>query len=270
MATGRQAGTSSGRVPFARPLLLALACCAVVAPSAAALPAIQITGRAVPIPGFPHTGNYYGAGAAVEARARISGTEYSGHPNPLIGLNVFLPRGVKLDAAPFPTCAAVTVVTEREPRKCPAGSRAGPPGRGEGVVQLGGERVPEEVEILSFYAPHGGFLFLALGHAPVVLEVGAEAFLVSSGAGGFGPEWEGHIPLVETVPGAPDASLEGVQITLGGAMRRHGRTIYYGTVPRACPRGGFKAKAEFIFAANGDPATPESETVPVTAPCPKR
>jgi hypothetical protein len=73
---------------------------------------------------------------------------------------------------------------------------------------------------------------------------------------------------VETVPGGPDASVETIDITIGSAIRRHGKVIYYGRVPKTCPHGGFRAKAEFLFAQNANPATPETVTVPVTAPCP--
>jgi hypothetical protein len=88
----------------------------------------------------------------------------------------------------------------------------------------------------------------------VQLEIVSAGQLVhTGGAGGFGPEFTGAIPLVVTVPGAPDASVESIDITLGAAIRLHGKPVYYGTVPRSCPRGGFRAKAEFTFAQGGDP-----------------
>jgi hypothetical protein len=250
---------------------VALVLAALSAASASAAPSVTVVGRAVPIAGFPHTGNFFGAGAAVHTHITISGTEYGGFPYPLIGIHVFLPKGVKLNPGPFPTCDPVLILQQREPAKCPRGSAAGPPGRGEGVVAFGHSIVPETVEILSFYAPHGGFLFIAEGHSPVSLEVPTSGRLVNlHGAGGFGPEFQGEVPLVETVPGAPDASEETIDITLGSAIRKHGRPIYYGTVPRTCPRGGFKARAEFIFAVNASTTNTETVAVPVSAPCPKR
>jgi hypothetical protein len=234
-----------------------------------AAPTVTVTGRAVSIPGFAHTGNYFGAGAAVRARITISGSEYGGFPPPLIGISVYLPKGVRLHPQGFPTCPVKAIVEEREPRKCPRGSAAGPPGKVYGVVAFGREQVKEDGEILSFFAPGGGFEFLTLGHSPVLLEIPTTARLLHpSGGGGFGPEFTGQIPLVETVPGAPDASVQAIDITIGAAIRRHGRPIYYGTVPTTCPRGGFRAKTEFTFARNGDTSTPETVTVPVRAPCP--
>jgi hypothetical protein len=252
--------------------VLALSAGSAVFPgAAAALPTVHVTGRAVPIPGFPHTGNFFGAGAAVHTTVSIAGTEYGGFPPPLIGINAYLPVGVHLHPEAFKTCSVSAIMERKEPQLCPKGSRAGPPGRATGVVAFGHELVKEETEILSFFAPHGGFLFLTEGHSPVVLEIPTAAQLLHpGGAGGYGPEFSAAIPLVETVPGAQDASVETIEITLGGAIRSHGKTIYYGTVPRTCPHGGFRVKAEFIFAVNGNPAVPETVSIPFRAPCPTR
>ncbi len=50
-----------------------------LAGTASAAPTVTFKAKAVPIPGFPHTGNIFGAGAAVEAEFHISGTEYGGY-----------------------------------------------------------------------------------------------------------------------------------------------------------------------------------------------
>jgi hypothetical protein len=267
---GQLSGTSGPERKRALTLMLALVALALPAVASAA-PTVTVRGRAVPIPGFPHTGNYFGAGAAVRAEVTISGIEYGGFPPPLIGINVHLPVGVRLHPQGFPTCSIKAIVDEREPRACPHGSAAGPPGKVYGVVSFGGTRVKEAGEILSFFAPGGGFEFLTLGHTPVLLEIPTTARLLHPGGqGGFGPEFTGEIPLVSTVPGAPYASVEAIDITVGAAIRQHGKSVYYGRVPSTCPRGGFRAKTELIFAQNGDTATPETVTVPVRAPCPTR
>jgi hypothetical protein len=238
---------------------------------AAATPTVSVKGEAVPIRGFPHTGNFFGAGAAVKAEIVISGAEYGGFPPPLIGVNVYLPTGVKLHPQGFPTCPPKTIIEEANPARCPKGSAAGPIGKAYGVVSFGETRVPETVELLSFFAPDGGFEFFARGRTPVSLEIPTTAKLVNpNGGGGFGPEFVGQIPLVATVPGAPYASVEAIDITLGAAYRKHGKPVYYGTVPKICPAGGFRVKAEFVFAEGGSVATPETVTVPFRAPCPKK
>jgi hypothetical protein len=238
---------------------------------AAALPAVKIKGMAVPIPGFRHTGNILGAGAAVRAEVSISGSEYGGFPPPLIGVTAFLPVGVHLHPQGFPTCPPKTIIEERAPERCPPGSAAGPVGRVDGVVAFGNTRVQETAEISSFFAPGGGLEFFTQGHSPVSLEIPTSArFTHLNGAGGFGPELIAEVPIVETVPGAPAASVESIDITVGAAYRRNGRTIYYGRVPTSCPKGGFRVRGELTFAENGDVATPETVAVNFRAPCPKR
>lgn len=250
---------------------IAIAIAMAVPGAASALPTVITKGEAVPIPGFPHTGNFFGAGAAVHAEVTISGTEYAGAPPPLIGISVYLPTGVKLHPRGFVTCPFKTVVEEKAPERCPKGSAAGPVGKVYGVVSLGDTRVPETVDLSSFFAPGGGFEFFVAGHTPVSLEIPTTARLLQpNGGGGFGPEFTGQVPLVETVPGAPDASVDAIDITIGSAYRKNGKAVYYGTVPKTCPAGGFRVKSEFTFAENGDVAMPETVTVPFRAPCPTR
>ena len=87
---------------------------------------------------------------------------------------------------------------------------------------------------------------------------------------GFGPVFTGSVPLIQTVPGAPDASAEGIEITLGTAIRKRGKTYYYGRVPNTCPKGGFRVRSEFVFAEDGSEERPERVVVPFRAPCPTR
>src|SRR5271157_1388255 len=107
--------------------------------TASAAPTITMKAVAVPIPGFPHTGNILGAGTALKAEYQISGTEYLGSPPPVIGVNFYLPSGSKLHPSGFPTCTAATL-EQFGPIKCPKGSAAGPIGTVLGFVTFGGER----------------------------------------------------------------------------------------------------------------------------------
>jgi hypothetical protein len=77
------------------------------------------------------------------------------------------------------------------------------------------------------------------------------------------------VPLISTVPGAPDASALSISLKIGAAFRKGKKVTYYGTVPKRCPKGGFPLKSELLFAGLGGlPA----QTVSVTykAPCPAR
>ena len=53
----------------------------------------------------------------------------------------------------------------------------------------------------------------------------------------FTKKLESEIPLVETVPGAQDASVKSIQLKVGTAMRKGGKAIFYGRLPRSCPKG---------------------------------
>jgi hypothetical protein len=244
-----------------------------LAGTASAAPKVTLKAEAVPIKGFPHTGNIYGAGAAVKAEINITGTEYGGFPPPLIGVNFFLPKFTKLHTSGFPTCPISNLEPAGQgPSACPKGSAAGPVGHVLGEVAFGKEIVPEEATIESFYKAGGGIEFFTAGHSPVSLEILSKGHYTSlSGGGGFGPELITEVPLVETVPGAQDASVEKIVVQAGSAFKSHGKTIYYGTVPKKgqCPKGGFNIKAEFMFAGLGGL---QPVTVPVSykAPCPRK
>jgi hypothetical protein len=235
---------------------------------ASAAPVVKFKAAAVPIAGFPHTGNIFGAGAAVQAEYKIESTEYGGFPPPLIGVNFLLPQGAKLHTAGFKTCPTKVIAEEKEPAKCPAGSKAGPVGHALGIVAFGATRVPEETTIESFYAPGGGLNFFTAGHEPVSLEIPSTAKYVAAPSG-FGPKLIATIPLVETVPGAPDASVESISVKVGSAMKVKGKTVYYGTMPISCPKKYLLVKSELTFAGLG--GLPEQKVITsYKAPCPRK
>jgi hypothetical protein len=233
-------------------------------------PTVHLIAEPVPIPGFAHTGYILGHGTALKARYTIEGHEYGGYPPPLIGVDFFLPAGTRLHPSDFPTCPRATLEPSGQgPAACPPGSSAGPVGSVLGVVAFGKEQVPEEATIESFYAPGGGLEFFTAGHSPVSLEILSSGRYVNVASEGFGQELVSQVPLVETVPGAPDASVERISVEVGSAIRRSGRPIYYGTLPSTCPRDGFTVRSELTFAGLGGLA---QTTVPVVykAPCPRR
>ena len=172
--------------------------------------------------------------------------------------------------AGFPTCPDVILLVEKEPARCPPGSRAGPTGTVQGIVAFGDTRVPEESTVESFFAPGGGLNFFTFGHDPVSLEIPSTARYENlAGAGGAGPELLAQVPLVETVPGAPDASVERIDLRVGAAMRVHSHVVYYGTVPASCPKAGFTVRTVLTFAGLGG-LSPQSVSRQYTAPCPRR
>jgi hypothetical protein len=233
-----------------------------LAPIAAAAPAVTFKATAVPIPGFPGTGNILGAGAEVETEATISGTEYGGFPSPLVLLTIDSPAGTRVDSSGFATCTQ-TVLEADGPQGCPKKSSVGPVGEGLGIVSFGDEQVREKVSIQGFFAPGNTLLFFVDGTTPTSLEIIEKAHWVNASPP-FGPEAIVELPLVETVPGALDASILSFKVTIGAAYKKGKKTISYITLPNKCPRAGVQIKAEFKFDSG------ESATATYKPPCPKK
>jgi hypothetical protein len=244
---------------------LALAGLTMLVLSTAALATPVITAfkiSALPVPGFPETGNIRGAGAAIQGEVRISGTEYGGFPPPLIGIKFFAPVGAKLHPQGFGTCAP-SIIEASGPGSCPKGSIAGPKGRVVGVVSFGGERVSETASVQPIFAPGGSLVAFVDGTTPVSLEILATAHVVSSSPP-FGVTFIGEVPLIETVPGALDASFEEGTVKVGAAYKHGKKATYYITMPRTCPKGGWPVKLELSF-LGGASAEASSKM-----PCPAR
>ena len=161
----------------------------------------------MPIPGFPHTGNILGAGAALKAEYTISGTEYGGFPPPLIGVKFYGPASAKLHPQGFATCAPSVIETSGTGAMPEEHPKAGPVGSASGVVSFGTERVGETVSVQPFFAPGGNLEFFADGTSPVSIEILSKGKVVNSSPP-FGPTVVAEVPLVESVPGALDASVE--------------------------------------------------------------
>jgi hypothetical protein len=230
--------------------------------TASAAPTVTLKAVAVPITGFPGTGNILGAGAAVQAEYTISGTEYGGFPPPLIGVTFFLPAGSKLHPQGFVTCAP-SVLEKGGWKPCPKKSAAGPRGEAQGIVSFGTERVKETVGVYPFFAPGGGLEFWAEGTTPVSVEILSKGRF-SNASAPFGPKLTVEVPLVESVPGALDASIQTIKVKVGAAYKRGKKTISYGTLPKKCPKGGFPVKSEMTFL--GGAVVPAE----YKAPCPKK
>lgn len=271
-----------------RPICLALLGTAVLAIPAQAsadeipAPTLKVKAAAVPIPGFPGTGNFYGKGADVEATLEIAGSGYGATPQnpngsvpPISAVNVYLPKGVKLHPSGFGTCSEATL-QNIGPSGCPKSSVASPIGSVLGEVTFGNERVPETATLQGFFGPGGSIMFYTQGSSPVSLEVVSTGHFVRS-SGKFSWELQTLVPPVATVPGAPLASVSKIHIKSGAAYRKNGKVISYGTVPKKgeCPKGGFFGKVEVTFGGTyggsrefGIPAKTVTQVVRV--PCPRR
>lgn len=230
--------------------------------AAQATPTFTFTTKALPIPGFPGTGDVLGAGAMIEVHGQISGTEYDGSPPPVTNLRYFAPAGAKLDTQGFTTCTRA-VLEQFGPSHCPKTSTLGPPGWGLGVVSFGGERVPERATVQPFFGPGGSVQVFVDGSTPVSLEIVASGQVVPAAAP-FSEEYIEEVPLIETVPGAPDASILEGTVEVGAAHKLGGKTVSYVTIPPRCPKGSWPVKVEVTFLGG---VTAQAS---YKMPCPKR
>jgi hypothetical protein len=236
---------------------------------ASAVPVVTVKAKAVPIEGFKGTGNIFGAGAAVQAEYTISGKEYGGYPPPLIGVNFYLPAGAELHPKGFPTCNPELIEKSIGTEKCPKGSKAGPVGHATGEVAFSKTKIVEETTTIEpFYAPGGGLEFWTEGLSPVELHFLSKGKYKPS-HGLFSQELEAIVPLVESVPEAQDASVLSISVKVGSAIKIHGKTQYYGTLPKKCPKKYLPIKSELFFAPLG--GLPAQEvTTNYKAPCPRK
>jgi hypothetical protein len=227
---------------------------------ASAKPTVTLVAKAVPIPGYPGTGNFLGAGAALETKYTIKGTEFTGGvPSPITHVNYFLPTGTKLHPQGFVTCTAETL-ENIGPSGCPAKSQASPVGSAGVVDVIGGEPVTESATLQAFFAPGGGLQFYVNAASPISAQLIASTGTFG-GAGGL--EFSAAVKLIESVPGAPPVSTLSINIKVGAAYKQGGKAVYYGTLPTKC-KGSLGVKSELTFLSG--------ETVPVSykEPCPKK
>jgi hypothetical protein len=262
--------------------LVALGAPAVAAAEEVPTPTVSLKAKAVAIPGFGVTGNFYGKGADVEAEFEITGSGYGatpadpkGSPPPISAVNFYLPKGTKLDQKDFKTACSEEILKNTGPVGCPKPSIASPVGSVLGEVTFGATRVEESATLQAFFGPGGGLLFFVHGSSPVNLEI-ISAGKYKKSSGKYAWELETLVPAVESVRGAPDASTSKIHIKAGAAKKVHGKTVSYGTIPKKgeCPKGGFPIKAEVFFGGTyggerefGIPV--KSVTDEIKTPCPK-
>jgi hypothetical protein len=234
--------------------------------AASARPEVRLAAKAVPIKGFPHTGNIYGAGAAVEAHFTIHGTEgIGGVPSPLTHVNFYLPFGSKVHAQGFVTCSPATL-ENKGPGSCPKKSQASPLGSANVAQRIGSETVRETATVQAFFAPGGGLQFYTNAEAPISAQLIAGTAHYITAKKPYGPELVSEVKLITTLPEAPPVSTESINLVVGAAYKKGKNTVYYGTVPKKgqCPKKGFPIKAELTF------QTGETVTVKATSPCPRK
>jgi hypothetical protein len=156
---------------------------------------------------------------------------------------------------------------------CPANSIMG---RGNALAELrfGPQLVTENASISIARAPdqegHIALLLYASGPSPVNTQILSPAQLLPAGPP-FGGRLNMQLPVIPSVPGAPDVAIVSLRVTLGPRgltyyEQTEGSTLAYTPkgilLPTTCPRGGFPFAATFSFLDGSHPVARTS------VPCP--
>jgi hypothetical protein len=180
-------------------------------------------------------------------------------PSPLTGIDLYYPAnlGIGTSGLGLETCTAAVLEADG-PKGCPSQSQMG---YGKGLVEVpfGPEVLRETAQTSIFMAHiqegHIGLLFYAEGHSPVFAQIIFHG-LVLPASNPFGGDLDTTIPLVPTLPGAPNAAVVQLRSTIGPlhlTYFEHTRGKYLPYHPRGivlpltCPRGGFHFSAAFSF-----------------------
>jgi hypothetical protein len=238
---------------------LPLALCAALPSTASAAPTATMSAAFAP--------DRLGASAALSLGFQIDAA--AGQiPSPLTELDFHFPAnlGIATSGLGVASCPPAALAAHG-PSSCPPDSRMGS-GSARVEIPVGGgvETETASLALVAGPSPDGyvRLLVAATGLSPVIARIIIPSLLLTG-------ELELAVPLVESLPEAPDVSVVQVHLTLGGNLTYyevlHGKRVAYHPVdiglPRSCPRGGFRFSTTFSFL---DGARAQAQTA---VPCPR-
>jgi hypothetical protein len=214
-----------------------------------------------------------GQGTTLDFAFQIT-TPHGYVPPPLIGLELRYPANLGLinSGLGLATCAPATL-DALGPEGCPPDSLMG---HGSALVEipLGPEIIHETGQITTWLGPvqngHLVLLFYAEGQHPIAAQLIFSSQVLEATAP-YGGDLDTDIPIIPSLPEAPDAAVVQMNATIGSQgvtyyTHTHGKTISYHPdglrLPHTCPHGGFPFAATFTFL---DGAHSSAGT---TVPCP--
>jgi hypothetical protein len=183
-------------------------------------------------------------------------------PSAVTDIDVHYPQNVGIVLSGLGVAACTPVLLGET--GCPTDSIMG---GGSALAELRfGEQIVTEYARLTIARAqneegHIALLFYAVGPSPVDTQILSPAQLVPA-APPFGGRLNIELPLVASVPGAPDVAITQMQATIGPQGITYeedseGRSVGYTPrgilLPGTCPRGGFPFAAEFTFLDGSHP-----------------
>jgi hypothetical protein len=194
-----------------------------------------------------------------------------GVPPPVTRFNMSVPADLELigSSLGLSICQPTSLLTGGSDG-CPADARLGL-GSALIKVSVGPEPVPESASIEAEMGPPVGEEVGVLLYAEAVSPVSAQLLFPGVLLGSTKQSLSTAVPLIPSLPGAPDVSMVRMSLNLGPEdltyfKRVRGRTVGYRpegiALPARCPRGGFRFGANLAF-ADGTSVNAYS-----TLPCP--
>jgi hypothetical protein len=234
-------------------------------PSCAGDPTASLSARLVP--------EHLGAGTTIKFALKI--TPPAGEfPAALRAIDLYYPENLGIETSGLGTanCQATTLEADGPPG-CPKDSVMGY-GSATVEVPFGSEMLYENTRATIIMAPlhhkNIGLLFYVDGESPVAAQLVFPGVVVPAQAP-FGGELTTTVPLIASVPEAPDVAILALSMTLGPSSityyeyAEHHEVAYHPRgilLPQHCPRVGFMFAADLTFA---DGAMSHAQTA---VPCP--
>lgn len=234
----------------------------------AAEPTASLSARLVP--------EHLGAGTTIEFGLTIAPPPGE-FPPALREIDLRYPAnlGIEVSGLGTATCRAATLEADGPPG-CPKDSIVGY-GSATVEVPFGAEVLREDARITIFMAPlqHGdlGLLFYVDGESPVSAQLVFPGIVLPAQAP-FGGDLTTTVPLIASVPEAPDVAILALSMTLGPSgityyeYAKHHEIAYRPRgilLPQRCPTGGFPFAAELLFSNGSQTNTEERVPCPRTA-----
>jgi len=200
----------------------------------------------------------------------VAGTS-EGLPSPVTKFDLRIPANLELvgSSLGLSICQPATLQAGGAD-SCPPDAQLGF-GSAEIRVPVGVEPVSESASIEAEMGPPVGEEIGVLLYAEAGTPVAAQLLFPGELFGGSSQSLSTAVPLIPSLPGAPDISMVSMKLSLGPEgltyyKTVHGRTVGYRpegiALPARCPRGGFRFASDIAF-ADGTTASASS-----TVPCP--
>ena len=216
-----------------------------------------------------------GQSTTLEFGAQISAPN-EGVPPPLTELDVRYPAslGLTVGELGLATCSKRRLEALGA-ASCPADSHIGE-GSATAEIPIGPSVIQETARVAILRAPeeegHLALLFYATGESPVLAQITFPGLLLTAPPP-YGARIHISVPLVPSIPDAPDVAVVRLHATLGPLGLTYyehvrGRLVAFKPrgilLPRKCPRGGFAFSATLAFLDGAE------TTADTKVPCPVR